>query len=85
MISLQGTQPSSAPGITASEPAFWQQRVALALGASKIKATDALVTGVAKQLARLAATAALADTKNAVVTADFLSDFTQALKACSGK
>jgi hypothetical protein len=70
--------------VNASDAAFWQQRVALALGARKIGASHAAVTGVAKQLARLAVTAALVDTVRITPAPEAASDFTQALQACSG-
>ena len=73
-----------AASVNACDAAFWQQRVALALGARKIGASHAAVTGVAKQLARLAGTAALADTSQAAIAADAAIDFNQALQACSG-
>ena len=73
-----------AASVNACDAAFWQQRVALVLGARKIGASDAAVTSVAKQLARLAATVALAYNVRTTPGPDAASDFTQALKACSG-
>ena len=80
--SIQSKPPASA---YVYEPEFWQRCAALALDTRKIGASSAVVSSVAKQLARLAATAALADTNNTAPAADAASDFTQALKACSGK
>jgi hypothetical protein len=73
-----------AVSVNACDAAFWQQSVALALGARKIGASPSSVSGVAKQLARLAGTAALAGTTKAAPAADVAIDFNQALQACSG-
>jgi hypothetical protein len=71
--------------MNASETGFWLQSVTSALGARKIRASEAGVTSVAKQLARLAATAALGDSENTALTTDAATAFTLALTACSGK
>ena len=84
MSASKSASSQPAASVNACDAALWQQRAALALGARKIGATHAAVTGVAKQLARLSATAALADTVRVTHVSEAASDFTQALQACSG-
>ena len=84
MSASESTQSKPAASANACDPAFWQRRLALALGARKIGANRSVLTSVAKQLARLAATAALADTVRITPGAGGVSDFTRALQACSG-
>ncbi len=78
------SNPPSGTRLTASDVASWQPCAEAALRLRKNKASDSEILSVSKQLARLAGTAALAQSQGATTPqADPQIAFTRALSACS--